>query len=156
MTLNLTLIGQSITFMVFVWFCWKFIWPPVIDAMRERQKAIADGLASAERAERDLELAQDRATDQLREAKEEAQKIIDQARHQASQMIETAKNDARAEGERLKEAQMAELEQEVNRAKETLRGQVATLALVGAERVLGASIDAEKHNQLLEQLAADL
>ena len=156
MTLNLTLIGQSITFMVFVWFCWKFIWPPVIDAMRERQKAIADGLASAERAERDLELAQDRATDQLREAKEEAQKIIDQARHQASQMIETAKSDARAEGERLKEAQMAELEQEVNRAKETLRGQVATLALVGAERVLGASIDAEKHNQLLEQLAADL
>jgi len=156
MTLNLTLIGQSITFMVFVWFCWKFIWPPVINAMRERQKAIADGLASAERAERDLELAQDRATDQLREAKEEAQKIIDQARHQASQMIETAKSDARAEGERLKEAQMAELEQEVNRAKETLRGQVATLALVGAERVLGASIDAEKHNQLLEQLAADL
>ena len=156
MTLNLTLIGQSITFMVFVWFCWKFIWPPVINAMRERQKAIADGLASAERAERDLELAQDRATDQLREAKEEAQKIIDQARHQASQMIETAKSDARAEGERLKEAQMAELEQEVNRAKETLRGQVATLALVGAERVLGASIDAQKHNQLLEQLAADL
>jgi F-type H+-transporting ATPase subunit b len=156
MTLNLTLIGQSITFMVFVWFCWKFIWPPVINAMRERQKAIADGLASAERAERDLELAQDRATDQLREAKEEAQKIIDQARHQANQMIETAKNDARAEGERLKEAQMAELEQEVNRAKEALRGQVATLALVGAERVLGASIDAQKHNQLLEQLAADL
>lgn len=156
MTLNLTLIGQSITFMVFVWFCWKFIWPPVINAMRERQKAIADGLASAERAERDLELAQDRATDQLREAKEEAQKIIDQARHQANQMIETAKNDARAEGERLKEAQMAELEQEVNRAKEVLRGQVATLALVGAERVLGASIDAQKHNQLLEQLAADL
>lgn len=156
MTLNLTLIGQSITFLVFVWFCWKFIWPPVIDAMRERQKAIAEGLAAAERAERDLELAQDRATDQMRDAKAEAQKIIDQARHQATQMIETAKNDARAEGERLKEAQVAELEQEVNRAKEALRGQVASLALVGAERVLGATIDADRHSQLLEQLAADL
>ncbi len=156
MNLNLTLIGQSITFLVFVWFCWKFIWPPVINAMRERQKAIADGLAAAERAEKDLELARDRATDQLREAKEEAQKIIDQARHQASQMIEAAKNEARSEGERLKEAQMAELEQEVNRAKEALRGQVAVLALAGAERVLGDTIDADKHNQLLERLAADL
>ena len=156
MNLNLTLIGQSITFLVFVWFCWKFIWPPVIHAMRERQKAIADGLAAAERAEKDLELAQDRATDQLREAKEEAQKIIEQARNQANQMIESAKNEARAEGTRIKEAQMAELEQEVNRAKEALRGQVAVLALAGAERVLGATIDADKHGQLLEQLAADL
>ena len=156
MNLNLTLIGQSITFLVFVWFCWKFIWPPVINAMRERQKAIADGLAAAERAEKDLELAQDRATDQLRDAKDEAQKIIDQARNQANQMIEAAKNEDRAEGERIKEAQMAELEQEVNRAKEALRGQVAVLALAGAERVLGASIDPEKHSQLLDQLAADL
>jgi len=156
MTLNLTLIGQSLTFLVFVWFCWKFIWPPLINAMRERQKAIADGLAAAERAERDLELAQDRATDQMRDAKAEAQKIIEQARSQATLMIEAAKNDARAEGERLKEAQMAELEQEVNRAKEALRGEVASLALAGAERVLGATIDADMHNQLLEQLAADL
>jgi F-type H+-transporting ATPase subunit b len=156
MNLNLTLIGQSLTFLVFVWFCWKFIWPPVINAMRERQKAIAEGLSAAERAEKDLELAQDRATEQLRDAKEEAQKIIDQARQQASQMIETAKNEARAEGERIKEAQIAELEQEVNRAKEALRGQVATLALAGAERVLGSTIDADKHNQLLDQLAADL
>lgn len=156
MTLNLTLIGQSLTFLVFVWFCWKFIWPPLINAMRERQKAIADGLAAAERAERDLELAQDRATDQMRDAKAEAQKIIEQARSQATLMIEAAKNDARAEGERLKEAQMAELEQEVNRAKEALRGEVASLALAGAERVLGATIDADMHNRLLEQLAADL
>jgi len=156
MNLNLTLIGQSLTFLVFVWFCWKFIWPPIINAMRERQKAIAEGLAAAERAEKDLELAQDRATEQLRDAKEEAQKIIDQARQQAGQMIETAKNEARAEGERIKEAQIAELEQEVNRAKEALRGQVAALALAGAERVLGSTIDADKHNQLLDQLAADL
>ncbi|MEZ5558533.1 MAG: F0F1 ATP synthase subunit B [Pseudomonadales bacterium] len=156
MTLNLTLIGQSLTFLVFVWFCWKFIWPPVVTAMRQRQEAIAEGLAAAERAEKDLALAQDRATDQLRDAKEEAQRILEQARQQAVQMIETAKNDARAEGERLKEAQMAEIEQEINRAKEALRMQVAALAVAGAERVLGATVDTDKHNQLLEQLAAEL
>lgn len=156
MNLNLTLIGQSITFLVFVWFCWKFIWPPLVNAMRERQKAIGEGLAAAERAEKDLQLAQDRATDQLRAAKEEAQKILEQARGQANQMIENAKQEARAEGERLKEAQKAEIEQEVNRAKEALRGQVAVLALTGAEKVLGASIDRNKHGELLDQLAADL
>lgn len=156
MTLNMTLIGQSITFLVFVWFCWKFIWPHLMHAMEERQKAIGEGLAQAERAEKDLELAQERASEYLRDAKDEASKIIDQARAQANQMIENAKNEARAEGERIKEAQRAELEQEINRAKEALRGQVATLALAGAEKVLAANIDASRHGQLLEQLAAEL
>lgn len=156
MTLNLTLFGQTVTFLVFVWFCWKFIWPHLVHAMQERQKAIGEGLAAAERAEKDLALAQDRATDRLREAKEEAQKILEQARHQAGQMIENAKSEARAEGERLKEAQRAEIEQEVNRAKEQLRGQVAALALAGAEKVLGASVDANRHRELLDRLAAEL
>ena len=156
MTLNWTLIGQTITFLVFVWFCWKFIWPPLVHAMQERQKAIGEGLAASERAEKDLALAQERATDHLRHAKEEAQKILEQARNQANQMIENAKNEARAEGERLKEAQRAEIEQEVNRAKEQLRGQVAVLAIAGAEKVLGASVDAERHRELLDRLAAEL
>jgi len=156
MTLNLTLFGQSITFFVFVWFCWKFIWPPVIKAMRERQIAIGEGLAAAERAEKNLELAKDRAADQLREAKEESNKIIEQARSQATLMIEQAKNEARAEGERLREAQRGEIEQDVNRAKELLRAQVATLAVTGAERILGASVDPETHDQLLKQLVAEL
>ncbi len=156
MTLNLTLIGQSITFLVFVWFCWKFIWPPLVNAMRERQKAIGEGLAASERAEKDLQLARERATDQLREAKEDAQRILEQARSQANQMIENAKNEARAEGERILEAQKAEIEQELNRAKEALRGQVAVLAVAGAERVLGASIDQTRHSELLESLAAEL
>lgn len=156
MTLNLTLIGQSITFLVFVWTCWKFIWPPLMNAMQERQKAIGEGLAAAERAEKDLQLARERATDNLREAKEEAAKILEQARGQANQMIENAKNDARAEGERLKEAQRAEIEQEVNRAKEALRKQVAVLAVTGAERVLGASVDADRHGELLDKIAAEL
>jgi len=156
MTLNLTLIGQSITFFVFVWFCWKFIWPPVVKAMRDRQAAIGEGLAAAERAETSLKLAQDHAANQLREAKEEASRLIDQARQQAAGMIETAKAEARAEGDRLREAQQAELGQEINRAKEALRGQVSTLALVGAERILGASVDASAHDALLRQLAAEL
>lgn len=156
MTLNLTLFGQSITFLVFVWTCWKFIWPPLAAAMQERQKAIGEGLAAAERAEKDLDLAQERATDQLRDAREQAGRILEQARQQANQMIENAKNDARAEGERLREAQRAEMAQEVNRAKEALRGQVAALALAGAEKVIGASVDAGKHSELLDKLAAEL
>lgn len=156
MSLNLTLIGQSITFFVFVWFCWKFIWPPIVKAMHDRQIAIGEGLAAAERAEKDLKLAQHRATDQLREAKEEAAKLIEQARAQASNMIEHAKDEARAEGDRLREAQSAELLQEVNRAKEALRGQVAALALSGAEKVLARAIDRSAHDELLKQLVAEL
>ena len=156
MNLNFTMIGQTLTFIVFVWACWKWIWPMLINAMRERQEAIADGLAAAERAAKDLELAQERATDQLKDAKEEAAGLIEQARSRANQMIEDAKNDAREEGERLKEAARAEIEQEVNRAKETLRTQVAALAVAGAEQVLGESVDASRHSALLDKLAAEL
>jgi F-type H+-transporting ATPase subunit b len=156
MNLNFTMIGQTLTFVVFVWACWKWIWPLLIDAMRERQEAIAEGLAAAERAAKDLELAQERATDQLKDAKEEAAGLIEQARSRANQMIEDAKNDARDEGERLKEAARAEIEQEVNRAKEALRAQVAALAVAGAEQVLGESVDATRHSALLDKLAAEL
>jgi F-type H+-transporting ATPase subunit b len=156
MNLNWTFWGQSITFIVFVWACWKFIWPPLINAMRERQQLIADGLASAERATKDLALAQERATDQMKEAKEQAAALIDDARRRALQMIEEAKNDAREEGERVKEAARAEIQQEMNRAKETLRVQVASLVVNGAERVLGESIDAGKHSRLLDELAGQL
>jgi F-type H+-transporting ATPase subunit b len=154
--INITLIAQMVTFAVFIWFCWKYIWPPITSAMRERQEAIADGLAAAERAEKDLELAQSKATDQMREAKVEAQHHIDEARDRARQMVEAAKDDARLEGERLLEAARAEIDQEMNRAKEILRVQVAELALSGAEKVLGSSIDRSKHGALLDELAAEL
>ncbi len=156
MNLTFTLIAQSITFLVFVWFCKKFIWPFLITAMRERQKAIADGLSAAERAEKDLKLAQERVSDQLKQAKEEARQIIEQARARGVAMVEEAKHDARAEGERQKEAARAEIDQEVNRAKEVLRGQVATLAIAGAERILQASVDKNRHSELLNKLAAEL
>lgn len=156
MNINLTLIGQIIAFAVFVWFCLKFVWPPLISAMQERQKKIADGLDAANRAERDLKLAQEKATSQMREAKEQAAQIIEQANKRATQIIDEAKDAARQEGDRLKAAAQAEIDQEVNRAKENLRTQVSALAVAGASKILETSIDVEKHNELLNKLAEEL
>jgi F-type H+-transporting ATPase subunit b len=154
--INLTLIGQSITFFIFVWFTYAFVWRAIRNMMEERSKKIADGLEAADRASRDLELAQNKATQQLHHAKEEAAAIIEAANKRANQIIEEAKEQARAEAERVKTAAQAELEQEVNRAKEQLRGKVAALALAGAEKVLRASIDQNAHKALVEDLAAGL
>ncbi len=156
MNINATLIGQTITFCIFLYICFKYIWPPLTQAMRERQKNIAEGLAAAERAEKNLAQAQDQVAAELNKAKEEAADIIEMARKRAAVMVEEAKDDARAEGNRLKETAAAEIVQEVNRAKEALRGQVAQLTVAGAEQVLGASIDASQHSVLLEKLAAEL
>ena len=141
MNINATLILQSIAMMIFVWFCMKYVWPPLTAAMAERQKKIADGLEAADRAGKDLELAQSRVADQLKEAKSEASGIIDQANKRATQIIDEAKEQAREEGQRLIAGAQAEIEQEVNRAKEQLRAQVASIAIAGAEKILEASID---------------
>ncbi len=156
MNLNLTMIGQAISFAIFVVFCMKYVWPPVIAALREREKKIADGLQAAERASRDLELAQEKASSELKEAKHQAQEIIEQANRRATQMVEEAKDAARAEGERLIVAAKAEIDQEKNRAKEELRAQVAVLAIAGAEKILETSVDAQAHSQMLDKLAAEL
>lgn len=156
MNINLTLIGQTIAFAVFVLFCMKYVWPPIIAAMKERADKIADGLAAADRANHDLELAQEKAVQRLKEAKEEAAGILDAANRRANQIVDEAKNQAREEGDRLKEAAQAEIDQELNRAREQLRGQVATLALAGAEKVLAAEIDMQRHSELVDKLAAEL
>ena len=156
MNINLTLIGQSISFLFFVWFCHAFVWSAIRKAMEEREKQIADGLDAADRAGRDLELAQEKAAKQLREAKGEAAAIIDAANKRTSQIVEEAKDVARVEGERLKAAAEAQIEQDVNRAKEQLRSQVAKLALVGASKVLEASIDESVHKDMVDKLAASL
>ena len=156
MNLTATLIGQSITFAVFVWFCMKYIWPPLREAMAQRQETIAAGLAASEEADRKLADAASGAEEELNRAKEEAASILEQARSRASQMVEDAKEEARAEGERIKEAARADIEQEMNRAKETLRGQVSSLVVSGAEQVLGSSVDASKHADMLDKLAAEL
>ena len=156
MNINLTLFGQMVTFAIFVWFCMKFVWPVIITAMEERQQKIADGLDAADRAMRDLEAAQDKATDQMKAAKQEAAGIVDQANKRANQIVEEAKQQAITEGDRLKVAAEAEIEQEINRAKEELRASVAGLALAGAEKVLEASIDDKANRALVDNLASQL
>ena len=156
MNINLTLIGQMIAFICFVVFCMKYVWPPILAAMQEREKKIADGLAAADRAEHDLELAKEKAVERLKEAKTEAAGIVDSANKRANQIVEEAKDAAVVEADRVKASAQAEIEQEANRAREALRGQVAALSLAGAEKVLGAEIDQAAHNELVEKLASEL
>jgi len=154
--INLTLIGQMIAFAMFVWFCMKYVWPPVINAMQERQTRMAEGLQNAERAHQDLDIAKQKAAETIREAKQQAAELIEQANKRAGQLIDQAKNQARAEGERIKSAAQAEIEQEVQRAKEQLRGQVSALAVAGAQQILQRSIDPNAHADLLNKLASEL
>jgi len=154
--INLTLIGQSISFIFFVLFCMKFVWPAITGAMAERQKQIAAGLEAASRASRDRELAQEEAVAKLHNAKLEAAAIIEQANKRANQIIEESKDQARLEGERIKAAAQAEVDKQMTQAREQLRSQVAVLALKGAEKVLVSSVDANAHQAMLNQLAAEL
>ncbi|MTI12188.1 F0F1 ATP synthase subunit B [Sansalvadorimonas verongulae] len=156
MNINATIIGQSIAFAFFVWFCMKNVWPPLIGALNARQKKIADGLAAAEQATSDLEHAKEQAAAQLEQAKEEARGIIDQANRRASVIVEEAKDNARTEGERLLTAARAEIAMEENQAREALRTQVTTIAVAGASKVLGQKIDLAAHGELVDQLAAEL
>ena len=156
MNIGLTLIGQSVTFAVFVWFCMKYIWPPIRTAMRERQESIAAGLAASEEADRKLADAASGAEAELAKAKEDAAEIVEQARQRANQMVEDAKGEAVAEKERIIDSAKAEAQQEMNRAKEALRAQLSTLVISGAEQVLEGSVDAAKHEEMLGKLAGQL
>jgi F-type H+-transporting ATPase subunit b len=154
--LNLTILGQVVSFALFVWFCARYVWPPIVHAMQERERKIADGLAAADRAIRDLELAQERAAERLKEAKREAAGIVDQARRQAGSILDEAKAKAQEEAERIKLAAQAEIEREFNRAREELRNKVAMLAVAGAERILQREVGEAANSELVESLAAQL
>jgi F-type H+-transporting ATPase subunit b len=156
MDINMTLVGQLIAFVVFVIFCMKYVWPPIIGAIEERQAIIADGLAASDRAAKDLELAQEKATAQLKEAKAQAASIVDAAKKHEAKIVEEASDKAQAEKERILAAGHAEIETERNRAKEELRAQVAVLAIAGAEKILERSIDAAAHSDILDKLVAEL
>ena len=156
MDITLTLFGQTIAFAVFWWFCSTKVWPLYANVLEERKQRIADGLEAAARAEKDLELAQNASTDQLREAKEQAASIIDQANKRAAQIVDEAKDKAREEGDRIIAGANAEIEQEMNRAREELRGQVAAIAIAGAEKILEQSIDQAANEELLGKLASEL
>jgi F-type H+-transporting ATPase subunit b len=156
MDVNITFISEMIAFVVFVLFCMKYVWPPLIGAIEERQKTIADGLAASDRAAKDLELAQEKATSQLKEAKAQAAEIVEAAKKRETQIVEEAAAKAQAEKEKILAAGHAEIETERNQAKEELRQQVAVLAVAGAERILERSIDAAAHSDILDKLVAEL
>jgi F-type H+-transporting ATPase subunit b len=156
MNINLTLIGQSIAFAVFVWFCLKFIWPPIITALNARKARIADGLAAADEGLKAKERADDEVAEALREVREQAKDIIANAQKRADQMVEEAKISARSEGDKLLELAKGDVEQQVNEARENLRKDVVALALTGAEQVLMQEVDADKHTEALNKLSAQL
>lgn len=156
MNITATLIGQMIVFMVLVWFIKGVMWEPMLEAMQARQKRIADGLAAAEQGKHEEELAKQKALDELKAAKEEAAEIVNRAQKRANEIVEEAKDSAKEEAGRVAQAAQAELEQEVTRAREGLREQVSTLAVSGAEKILGKEIDAKAHAKALDDLAAQI
>lgn len=156
MNINATLIGQLIAFAVFVWFCMKYVWPPLLAAIEERQKKIADGLEASERAEKDLELAQQKAAEKLKEAKAQAAEIVEQAKKRANQLVDEETQKGHAEREKIIASGYTEIEAERNRAKEDLRKQVAALAVAGAQQILQREIDVNAQNDIVSKLVEEL
>ena len=156
MDFNLTFWGQTIAMLVFVWFCMKFIWPPIIKAIEERQTEIADGLAAAERGQQSLDRAKAEADEIVSDARKQATTILDQAHARANEIVAEGKADGVKERERQLAVASAEVEQETNRAREELRGQVSAIAVASAEKILRREIDATAHEDILSKLAAEL
>ena len=156
MDINLTLIGQTIAMIVFVWFCMKFIWPPILNAIEERQEQIAEGLAAAEKGQDKLLQAQAEAEDIVADARKQATSILDQAHARANEIVAEGKSDGVKERERQLAAAKAEIEQEANKAREELRGQVSAIAIASAEKILKREIDDKAHEDILGKLAQEL
>lgn len=156
MDINVTLFGQMITFLLFVWFTKRFVWPPVIKALKDRQSKIADGLAAAERGHVELAQALEEAKQMIKKTKDEAANIILEAKKQSDVVLDQARMLAREEGQRIIQQAHAEVQHMVMQAKETLRKEVATIALAGAEKILESSIDSNAHRGMLEKLAEEI
>jgi F-type H+-transporting ATPase subunit b len=156
MEINATFIGQAIAFAILIWFSYKFVWPPLMGAIEERQQKIAEGLAAADRSKKDLAQAEEKVNEVLREARTKANEIIDQAQARANQIVDQAKVEAIAEAGRQKTIAISEIESAANRAKEDLRRQVSQLAVAGAEKLIRKEIDGNVHKALLDELAAEI
>ena len=156
MDINMTLIGQTIAMIVFVWFCMKFIWPPILDALEERQKQIEEGLAAADKSQEALEAAEAQAQEIIAEARQQATGILDQAHARANEIVAEGKDSGVKERERQLAAAKAEIEQETNKAREELRGQVSAIAIASAEKILNREIDGKAHEDILGKLAQEL
>jgi F-type H+-transporting ATPase subunit b len=156
MNLNMTIFGQMLSFAILIWFTAKFIWPPLMAAIEERQAKIAEGLAAADRSKKDLAQAEEKVNEALREARVKANEIIAQAEVRKIQIVDAAKEEAIAEGNRQKAAARAEIVSATTRAKEDLRKRVSSLAVAGAEKLIRREIDSTAHKALLDELAAEI
>lgn len=156
MNLNATIIGQTIVFIIFVWFCMKFIWPPIMEALHERKKQIADGLAAGEKGKHEQELAQKRAVKSLKEAKAKAAEIIAHAEKRAGEIADEAKVTAKEEGDRIIANARSDIGQEVNQAREQLRSALSSLVVTGAAKILEKEVDEKAHAKLLEKLVEQI
>jgi F-type H+-transporting ATPase subunit b len=154
--INMTLLGQSIAMLVFVWFCMKYIWPPILSAIEERQKQIEEGLAAADKGQESLVKAAAEADVVVADARKQATSILDQANARANEIVADGKADGVKERERQLNAAKAEIEQEANRAREELRGQVSAIAIASAEKILNREIDGKAHDDILGKLAQEL
>lgn len=156
MNMNATILGQAVSFFLFVWFCMKFIWPPIMAAIEKRQKEIADGLSAAELAKKDLEIAKANSSDALQQARAEAQVIIDQANKRKNAIVKDAQTEAETERDKIIAQGHIEIAAERKRAREELRKQVAILAIAGAEKIIERSVDEAANSDIVDKLVAEL
>ncbi|MGV6988058.1 F0F1 ATP synthase subunit B [Testudinibacter sp. P80/BLE/0925] len=156
MDINATLIGQSIAFLLFVWFCMKFVWPPIIKAIEERQAGIANALASAEAAKQEQADTKVLLEQELNAAKKQAQEIIDLANKRRNEILDEVRSEAESVKAKIIEQGYAEVQAERKRAQEELRVKVASLALAGAEKIVGRSIDEAANSDIIDKLVAEL
>jgi F-type H+-transporting ATPase subunit b len=156
MNINVTLLMQALAFALFIWFCARFIWPPMMRAIETRQKQIAEGLAASEQGRQSLAVAEKRIAEMMNEAKARAAEIVATGEKFRTETVEQAKSEARAEAERIVAGAKAEIEQEVTRAKEQLRDRVADLAVAGASKILRREVDPKVHSDLLADLRGQL
>lgn len=156
MSINATLIAQIIVFGILVWVTMKYIWPPLAQAMDERTRKIADGLSAAERAQAELKDADARVAEEIKKARAQAAEIVDKAHAQANQIVDKAKTDALLEAARVKATAQADIDGMVGKAREALRGQIASLAVQGASKIVQREIDPAAHKALLDQLVAEI
>jgi F-type H+-transporting ATPase subunit b len=154
--LNATLFAQMVVFLILAWFTMKFVWPPLIKALDDRSKKIADGLAAAEKGKAELDAANKRIDQSLAEARTQGQQRIAEAEKRAQAVGEEIKRNAQTEAVRIVAQAKADAEQQVVKAREALRGEVAALAVKGAEQILKREVDDKAHVDLLNQLKAEL
>lgn len=156
MSINLTLIGQAITFGIFVWFTMKYVWPLIISAMQEREQTIADGLAAAERGHYELEKAHKKAKEIIDEAMSKATDIVEKANHRANVIVDESKQEAKEKYNQIVASAETDIMQQTAKLKEELRKEVASIAVLGAERIIRRSIDNKVQNDLISDFVANL